>query len=598
VTPFVGRFGPERLADGRINFRLWAPAAQCVELMLEGEAHAMTAMSGGWYELAEPQAESWTRYRFRIDGELVVPDPASHYQPNDVSGPSVVVDHAAYRWHGSTWRGRPWHEAAIYELHIGAFSPQGTFRGAIENLDHLVASGFTAVELMPVADFPGARNWGYDGVLLFAPDSTYGTPDDLKALIDAAHQRGLMVFLDVVYNHFGPEGNYLPVYAPDFFTKDVPTPWGAAIDYARDEVRAFVVQNALHWLRDYRFDGLRLDAVHAIRTRGAPSILDLIADVVGALAEAQDRQIHLILENDDNCADLLDPNAMHRGYRAQWNDDYHHAWHVLMTGESTGYYEDYQKPFAMLRRALMEGFVYQGEISKHRGGARRGQKSRAIPPLGFVNFLQNHDQIGNRPYGDRLEVLAPRTAIESALAITLLAPFTPMLFMGEEWGCRQPFPFFCDFTGDLARAVEEGRRREFAQAYQQAKDGGEPPSALDPQTFLAAKLDWSGWDQDALERYELVRLLLVMRQREIVPRLQGARPVRTDSLGAAKPIALLTWTLADGAGLTLLANLSAQSVPCELAFPNIEPLWGRAPDSTLPPTKLAPWQAVWWLEAT
>ncbi|MCD6075694.1 MAG: treZ, partial [Rhodospirillales bacterium] len=467
-----------------------------------------------------------------------------------------------------------------------------TFRGAIENLDHLVATGITAIELMPVADFAGRWNWGYDGVLLFAPDSAYGTPEDLKALIDAAHERGLMVFLDVVYNHFGPEGNYLPVYAPDFFTKDIPTPWGAAIDYRVPEVRAFAVQNVLHWLRDYRFDGLRLDAVHAIRARGEPSILRVIAEAAGALAKAQDRYIHLILENDDNSADLLEPQAISGAYRAQWNDDYHHAWHVLITNETAGYYEDYSEPFAKLRRALTEGFVYQGEISKHRGGARRGQKSRTLSPLAFVNFLQNHDQIGNRPYGDRLEALAPGTAMEAALAITLLAPFPPMLFMGEEWGCRQPFPFFCDFTGDLARAVEEGRRREFAAIYDQAASGHEPPSALDPETFRTATLDWENWTKSSLDRYETVRLLLVARDREIVPRLVGARPIRIEIRDAAEPLVHVTWALADGSALTLLANLSAEVVPLDLALPAQDPFWGSNPTAAL-----SPWQVVWWLEA-
>ena len=592
MTEFVGRFGPERVADGRINFRLWAPAAGRVDLMLDDGAHPMDACVGGWFEMKHASNGRSTRYRFRIDGDLVVPDPASQFQPDDVQGPSEIVDHDSYKWGTKVWRGRPWHEAVIYELHIGTFSPEGTFRGAIENLDHLVATGITAIELMPVADFAGRWNWGYDGVLLFAPDSAYGTPDDLKALIDAAHERGLMVFLDVVYNHFGPEGNYLPVYAPGFFTKDVPTPWGAAIDYRVPEVRAFAVQNVLHWLRDYRFDGLRLDAVHAIKARGEPSILRVIAEAAGALAKAQDRHIHLILENDDNSADLLAPDEISGTYRSQWNDDYHHSWHVLITNESAGYYEDYPEPFAKLRRALSEGFVYQGETSKHRGGAKRGQNSRALSPLAFVDFLQNHDQIGNRPYGDRLEVLAPATAVEAALAVTLLAPFPPMIFMGEEWGCRQPFPFFCDFTGDLARAVEAGRRREFAAIYDRAAPGREPPSALDSATFQAAKLDWDNWDQSSLGRYEMVRLLLVARDREIVPRLVGARPIRSEDRDAPKPLVHITWTLADGSMLTLLANLSAEVVPLDLTLPQQDPLWGSSPASSL-----SPWQVVWWLEA-
>ena len=307
--------------------------------------------------------------------------------------------------------------------------------------------------------FPGRWNWGYDGVLPFAPDSRYGRPDDLKALIDAAHARGLMVFIDVVYNHFGPEGNYLGRIAPQFFT-DAQTPWGGAIDYRVPEVRRFLIQNALHWLRDYRFDGLRLDAVHAIVTPGEPHILRDLSLAVGALAKESGRHIHLVLENDDNRAAFLAPeeDPPSGRYRAQWNDDYHHAWHVLLTGEKAGYYRDYGDTHH-IERTLTEGFAYQGETSAHRKGRSRGETSSHLPPTAFVNFIQNHDQIGNRPLGERLTTLCAAEPLAAALAVLLLQPSPPLLFMGEEWGATEPFPFFCDFKGELATPFATGARR-------------------------------------------------------------------------------------------------------------------------------------------
>ena len=513
-------FGPLPLSKTRARFHLWAPAARSVDLMLETQALPMTRRNDGWFVL-DADAAAGTLYRFNIDGATLVPDPGSHFQPMDVHGVSELIDHD-YPWQSTHWRGRPWHDAVIYELHVGTFGESGNYEGVIAHLDHLVETGVTAIELMPLSDFAGSRNWGYDGVLPYAPDSAYGRPDALKALIDAAHGRGLMVLLDVVYNHFGPDGNYLGLYAPEFFTAEFDTPWGSAIDYRNPSVRNFAVQNALHWLKTYRFDGLRLDAVHAIRARGEPSILDAIALAAAELAKQEDRHIHLVLENDDNAADHLQPQGL---YRAQWNDDYHHAWHVLLTGETEGYYEDYVDPIPRLRRALTDGFIYQGEISRHRGSSQRGQSSKELPPPAFVNFLQNHDQIGNRPYGERLDSLAKPEAIEAALAITLLAPQIPLLFMGEEWGSTQPFPFFCDFGGELAIAVEEGRRREFAAQYRRRKEGSEPPSALAPETFAQARLDWSALNRPPhMKRLALVRRLLDLRRKHVTPLLAAGQP--------------------------------------------------------------------------
>ena len=470
-------FGASLTSEGA-TFRLWAPAAQRVDLLLEQQRCLLTSRKHGWFETDVPGAKAGTRYKFRIDDEIDVPDPASAFQPDDVFGPSEVIDPANYTWRANEWRGRPWHETVLMEAHVGTFTQEGTYRAMIDRLDHLVETGITALELLPLADFAGVRNWGYDGVLWYAPDSAYGRPEELKRLVDEAHLRGLMVFLDVVYNHFGPEGNYLGRYAPPFFT-EAQTPWGSAIDYRVPQVRAFAIENALYWLDEYRFDGLRLDAVHAIAELGEIPMLNDLSLAAGQLATETGRHIHLVLENDDNRVSLLDPlQDPPRGkYRAQWNDDYHHAWHVKLTAEKQGYYRDYQRePLSDIARALCSGFVYQGEASAHRGGQLRGEASGGLPPTAFVNFLQNHDQIGNRAFGDRLEGHVKPEAIEAALAITLLAPAIPMLFMGEEWGSKVPFPFFCDFKGGLAEAVRKGRRNEYAWAY--ATYGDDVPDPL------------------------------------------------------------------------------------------------------------------------
>jgi malto-oligosyltrehalose trehalohydrolase len=541
----------------------------------------MSRAGDGWFEITRRQASAGTRYKFRIDDEIEVPDPASAFQPEDVHGPSEVIARD-FAWSCTDWKGRPWHECVFLELHVGTFTPQRTFRAVIDKLDHVVVSGFTAIELMPVADFAGRWNWGYDGVLPFAPDSAYGRPDDLKALIDTAHSRGLMVFLDVVYNHFGPEGNYLGRYAPAFCMQ-VQTPWGNGIDYRVPQVRAFAIENALQWIDDYRFDGLRLDAVHAIAELGTPSVLEELSQAIGRIAASSGRHIHLVLENDDNCASLLDPLAdPPRGqYRAQWNDDYHHAFHVLLTGQTTGYYRDYQKKTdALLARTLVQGFAYQGEPSPHRGGKPRGEPSGALPATAFVNFLQNHDQIGNRALGQRLAELAPAKALEAALALTLLAPAPPLMFMGDEWGSKQLFPFFCDFKGELADAVRQGRCKEFAEAY--AKHADEIPDPLARSTLELATLDWSEpASGEHRTRLNLVRGLLAARRESIMPLLPGLEP------GAAQAsiqnrLLDAQWRLNEGRRLRLLANLGDRAA----APPRIEPravIWGDPTAEPMPP---------------
>jgi maltooligosyltrehalose trehalohydrolase len=577
------RFGAQLHSEGT-TFRLWAPAAKRVELMLD-RSHPMQAAPEGWYEVTIPGTRAGVLYRYRIDGELAVPDPASHFQPHDVSGPSEVIDHDRFAWRAKGWRGRPWEEAVILEVHIGTFTPAGTFRSALEKLDHVAETGFTAIELMPIADFAGRRNWGYDGVLLYAPDSVYGHPDDLRALIDEAHARGLMVFLDVVYNHFGPEGNYLSRYAPTFFAS-AHTPWGNAIDYRVPQVRAFAIGNALHWLERYRFDGLRLDAVHAIVEPGQPSILHDLSRVIGHFCSATGRMIHLVIENDDNRASLLDPrtNPPQGKYRAQWNDDYHHAWHVLLTREHKGYYQDYAGgPADHLARVLSSGFAYQGEISAHRAGRPRGEVSGSISPLAFVDFLQNHDQIGNRPLGDRLSSQVDEAALAAALAVTLLAPMPPLLFMGEEWGSTRPFPFFCDFQSALADAVRNGRREEFKQAYDEL--GGEIPDPVSEETFRSAVLDWDArTTQQGGRRLALVRGLLTIR-RAMAPQLAAAR---FGSARREKSVLVVNWSLAEGTTLTLLANLSRDGAELPSSFRPGRPLWGGNPTD-----HLSPWAVFW-----
>lgn len=568
-------FGPI-LSDDGVTFRLWAPAVREVKLLLD-EPHDM-AKDGNWFEIHVAAGEAGTRYRFRIDGELDIPDPASQFQPSDIAGPSEVIDHT-YPWQ-TEWKGLPWEQAVFLEAHVGTFTPGGTFRTMIEKLDHLAETGITALELMPLADFPGRWNWGYDGVLPYAPDSSYGRPEDLKALIDAAHARGLMVFLDVVYNHFGPEGNYLGRIAPSFFS-DAHTPWGGAIDYRVPEVRAFAIENALHWLRDYRFDGLRLDAVHAIATPGEPTLLSDLSKAVGAFAAETGRHIHLVLENDDNRASLLRPNEDPPAgrYRAQWNDDYHHAWHVLLTDEKQGYYSDYSDAVYHIARTLADGFAYQGEPSSHRGDTLRGEPSGNLPRAAFVNFIQNHDQIGNRPIGERIEMLAKPEAVEAALTVLLLQPSPPLLFMGEEWGATEPFPFFCDFKGELADAVRQGRKREFAEAY--AKHSDEIPDPLAKATLDAAVLDWKAIKQPAhTERLKMTRDLLAVRKKSIVPLLPAMKGKGEATFQAG--LLQARWPAA-GKTLMVIANLSdaVKPSPTNLTWDN--PIWGGPPPRDLPP---------------
>jgi maltooligosyltrehalose trehalohydrolase len=596
-------FGAEARDDGTTRFRLWAPGARSVELWLADreQGFAMSRDAVGWAEWVTRDAPPGSRYSFRIDGELLVPDPASRFQPDDVHGSSEVIDPLDYAWSDADWRGLPPERLVFYELHVGTFSLEGTFAGLSDRLDHLVSLGVTAVELMPVSDFPGGRGWGYDGVLPFAPEQSYGRPETLKALVEACHARGLAVFLDVVYNHFGPEGNYLHRYAPAFFSRAHKTPWGDAINFDEpgcEIVRSFVVHNALYWLEEFHLDGLRLDAVHAIADASERHVLVELARAV-AEGPGRDRLVHLVLENDGNESRYLARAGEDKRplYQAQWNDDVHHALHVLLTGEGEGYYADYQPPLPHLARALTEGFAFQGEWSPYRGRVR-GEPSAALPPTAFVGFLQNHDQIGNRALGERITSLASAEAVRAATAVLLLAPPLPLLFMGQEWGASEPFLFFSELGRGLAAAVSEGRRREFARFPEFADPAARAhiPDPQDEKTFARSVLDWRRVARSPHREWlDFHRKLLEVRGREIVPLMSG-EPVPETRWAALAATALeATWTFPEQRVLRLIANLGAKPV----SYAGSQPGWGR-PIYTLGPGgpgsgQLPPWSVSWYV---
>jgi maltooligosyltrehalose trehalohydrolase len=516
----------------------------------------MSPRGEGWFE-TEFACGAGIRYRYRVTPDLAVADPASHAQASDVHDASIVVDHAAYRWKTADWVGRPWHEAVIYELHVGTL---GGFSGVTDRLQRFAELGVTAIELMPIADFPGPRNWGYDGVLPFAPDAAYGTPDDLKRLVDTAHGLGLMVLLDVVYNHFGPEGNYLGAYASGFYRHDRTTPWGDAIDFRRRQVQRFFVENALYWLTEYRFDGLRFDAVHAIDDRDFLLMMAReIREEVGTL-----RHVHLVLENEHNDAGLLRTSPDAPGFDAQWADDLHHCLHVLLTGEQEGYYGDFaEAPSQLLARCLTEGFAFQGEPAPHAGGLPRGTPSAHLPPTAFVICLQNHDQIGNRAFGERLDRLASPDALRAATVLLLLSPQIPLLFMGQEWGATAPFLYFASYDGELAEAVRNGRRREFAPfaAFADARQRDRIPDPNDIRTFSASIPDASEISQpNHREWLDLHCRLLALRAREIMPRIPGTETRGATVLGKAAVLA--SWRMGDGTKLTIAVNFGGKPIAC------------------------------------
>ncbi len=592
-------FGAEVADDGTVRFRLWAPSQSGPTVVLaDGSEHPMASAGDGFFE-AVADAPHGSAYRYRLDDGFLVPDPVSRAQAEDAHGASLVIDPRRFGWQHGAWRGRPWEEIVLYELHVGTFTQQGDFDGVRRKLDHLERLGVTAVELMPVADFPGRRGWGYDGVLMFAPDRAYGDPDSLKTLVDEVHARGMTAFLDVVYNHFGPDGNYLHLYAPQFFTDRHHTPWGAAIDFSQRAVRDFYIHNSLYWLQEYRFDGLRFDAVHAIVDDSPVHILTELAETVRAALPAE-RHVHLVLENDANESRFLsrDDAGRPRHYTAQWNDDAHHVYHVIATGESGGYYADYAGDVrGHLARTLTQGFVYQGEPSGYRDGELRGEPSGHLPATTFVDFAQNHDQVGNRAYGDRLaRLVSPETA-RAIAAVLLVAPPVPLLFMGEEWGSTQPFLYFCDFHDELAAAVREGRRREFAR-FPEFADPQTRTSIPDPNadaTFATSRLDWPTASMpEPQEWMAYYTRLLTLRRDAIVPRLAqlGAGAARAKTWGDHG--LTIRWDTGQDTALVLTANLSGTGqqgcghIDGRLLFESHPGLLEDAERTGMPP-----WSVLW-----
>jgi maltooligosyltrehalose trehalohydrolase len=589
------RFGAAVRERGGVDFRLWAPAARSAQLALyrgmgtgahhagpDGghecppcELHAARRDTDGWWECHLPDAGAGARYHWRIDDELMVPDPASRHNPDGVHAPSCVVDPLAFEW-DQGWTGRPWREVVKYELHMGAFTPQGTFAAAEARLQELRDLGITAVELMPLAGFPGRFGWGYDGVLPFAPHAAYGTPEDLKRFIQAAHRLGLMVFLDVVYNHFGPEGNYLHRYAPEFFSKTRSSPWGAAINFdgpGSRRVREFFIDNAVYWTTEYRFDGLRLDAVHAIQDAGTPHVLEELSRRVRAAT--QGRHVHLVLENENNHHRRLAARPEPGRYDGQWNDDFHHILHVVLTGETQRYYADYggqgrEAPVDLLARCLTHGMLFEDSPRKE-GGAR--EKPVATPPQplsALVNFAHNHDQVGNRAFGERLAVLAGPDAAPLATLLALLTPAVPMLFMGEEWGSTTNWLYFADWQGDLKRAVQEGRKREFGHVAPGARELPDPCSAA---TFEASRPDPAERETERGRQWlAMVRAALAARRQWMVPRQdQLLTGQHTFQRHGGRGIAV-QWRYADGQVLALDLNLGGASLTVSNQHPGpVEP---------------------------
>lgn len=541
------KHGAHLLDATSARFALWAPDARHVSVQLDQKAVELQPEENGWF-VGTATCQPGSRYKYQVDDHPPVPDPASRFQPEGVHGPSELVDVVHYHWQHA-WEGRPWHEAVIQELHVGV---QDGYAGVARQLPRLAELGVTAIELMPVAECPGERNWGYDGVLPFAPQHNYGSPEQLCALVDQAHGHGLMVMLDVVYNHFGPDGNFLHQYASDFFREDRQTPWGAAIDFRRAQVREYFIQNALMWLCDYRFDGLRLDAVHAINQP------DFLVELARRVREAVEpgRQVWLVLENEHNQASLLE-----QGFDAQWNDDGHNALHVLLTGETEGYYADFKdQPIEQLARCLNQGFVFQGQENRH--GEARGEPSEHLSQTSFVLFLQNHDQIGNRAFGERLTRLCPPQALRAATTLLLMAPMIPLFFMGDEQGSQQPFLFFTDFHDELADAVREGRRGEFehfaAFADPERREQIPDPNAL--QTFRDSRP--TAENDDASVWQAFYGELLTLRREHLVPRLPGTRAVDTEVLSDHALSA--RWRLGDGQILRIDLNLAAEPQSVQL----------------------------------
>jgi len=567
------RMGARYLGKETTRFRVWAPFRNSVVVRLEGknqrELMALSPEERGYWSAEIPGACPGDSYVILLDDDLVRPDPASRYQPDTVHGPSEVVD-TSYPWSDGSWANLPLEDLIFYEIHPGTFTPQGTLRAIIPRLDELASMGVTCLNLMPAAQFPGGRNWGYDGVLPFAVQNTYGGPRALRELVDACHARGLAVVLDVVYNHLGPEGNYLADFGP-YFTEQYATPWGPALNFDgaySDEVRNFFIDNALTWIEDFHLDGLRLDAVHAIFDMSARPFLQELATEVGHLALRLGKPVHLLPESDANDSRLIREQPLGGlGHSAQWADDFHHSVHSLLTGERQGYYLDFGCAWH-LKKALTQGYVYDGIYSPYRR-RRHGNSAKDRSGRQFVVYTQNHDQVGNRMQGERLSGLIPFEADKLAAGLLLSSPFLPLIFMGQEYGETAPFRFFVSHGDDwLLEAVREGRKREFA-----AFDWpGEPPDPQDPETFAGCVLDW---DKRRNGRYHTLAGLYsaLIRLRRNIPALRDLRLDRLAVLGANSDAVLTLLRWSHGDRVAAVCNLTPEEEEVRLELPGTD--WTR-----------------------
>ncbi len=569
--------GASPLPDSRCRFLVFAPSAEAVEVRLLAPEERVVLLERddlGYHHGVVDGVEAGARYLYRLDGGKERPDPASRFQPDGVHGPSMVIDPGAFSWMGREWRGIPLPSYILYELHVGTYTPEGTFDAIIPRLDSLAELGVTALELMPVSQFPGRRNWGYDGVYPFAVQESYGGPDGLKRLVDACHRRGLAVVLDVVYNHLGPEGNYFSDFGP-YFNDRYRTPWGPAVNFDgphSDEVRRYFLENALRWLREFRVDALRLDAIHGIMDFSASPFLAQLAEAVGDLRKEEGRMMYLIPESDLNDSRIVTPrNEGGYGLDAQWNDDFHHAVHSLLTGERDGYYGDFGG-IGHLARAFTDGFVYSGQYSAYRK-RRHGNPARHLPAERFVVFAQNHDQVGNRMRGDRLSRLVSFESLKLAAGAVLLSPFLPLLFMGEEYGEVAPFLYFVHHGDEgIIEAVRKGRKEEFAAFGWM----GEPPDPQDEGTFLRSRPDHAlrGTGSHAV-LLGFHRELIRIRKTDPVLRRPVREGMEVVPFGKERALAILR---RDGSARTA-AVFHFGDVPAYLALPLPGEGWEKVLDS-------------------
>lgn len=572
------RLGATYLGSGRCHFLVWAPAAERVELQIvsSGDRCVPLERAGlGYHKAVVDNVEPGILYGFRLNGQKERPDPASRYQPGGVHGPSELVDFSTFPWNDGHWSGLKLEDYVLYELHVGTFSVEGTFDAVVPRLDELKLLGVTALELMPVAQFPGNRNWGYDGVYPFAVQNSYGGPEGLRRLVDACHQRDMAVVMDVVYNHLGPEGNYLADFGP-YFTAVYRMPWGAAVNFdgpQSDAVVRFFVENALYWIDDFHIDALRLDAIHGIVDRNAQPFLALLTGAVQEFAKRTGRKVYVIAESDLNDSRFLLPRESYGyGLDAQWNDDFHHAVHSLLTGERAGYYQDFGR-MEDLVKAFSEGYVYSGQFSEYRQ-RRHGNCSREIPAHKFVVFAQNHDQIGNRMLGERLTELVSFEALKLCAGLVLLSPFVPLLFMGEEYGETAPFLYFTSHSDpDLIQAVRTGRKEDFAAfGWQQ-----EPPDPQDESIFTHSKLNHDLAKREPHRNLrdfhqELIRL------RRSVPALRVLSKENADIKGFEKEKILLVTRWSSNSQVFMAFNLGDADTP--LAAPMPKGRWEKCLDSS------------------